>query len=118
MDLSKNNLVEISVEKFNFIKISGKEYFIYSRSKKEHFLVNARCPHRGGPINLGCLVNVNEKQMIQCPWHKNTFNLEKLIARDYIVKVVSNKKIQIKLKESDDINNVFLMKKRIILNES
>lgn len=55
----------------------GKEYFILSY-RGGLYLVANKCPHRGGPLKWGKLVNEDE---IVCPHHAGRFSLGDLIAQ-------------------------------------
>jgi len=59
-------VVHLNPNAHNFI--SGQNnYFIYQTSEGKKLLLNAACPHRGGPLYLGNR-NCSSEKLI-CPWH-------------------------------------------------
>lgn len=114
--MNDNNHLKIDLNRYNFIKIDSREYFILIMPEEVPILVKAQCPHRGGPLNLGALKKICGKFAIECPWHQNTFQLNKLIAKEYDIKKISNNQIILKLSEHDKLDSIVLMKKNILLN--
>lgn len=43
---------------------------------KKIFCVDAKCPHKGGPLAAGDIEDIAGKHHVICPWHRWTFNLE------------------------------------------
>lgn len=56
------------------IRRNGQDYFLVSMDDELYLVLN-RCPHRGGPLKLGCL---NASGELVCPWHHNAFSVERL----------------------------------------
>jgi len=52
----------------NFIQVGDQAYFLHSTRDGAYVLIRARCPHRGGPLFLGDLLN-GPRESIRCPWH-------------------------------------------------
>lgn len=59
----------------NFLIHGDKRFFLISFGSRT-FLVGDHCPHRGGPLHLGCLDH--EKSAIICPWHNSTVSIQRL----------------------------------------
>lgn len=43
-------------------------YFVYEPPGEASFVVSSRCPHRGGPLNLGHHDEASGRLI--CPWHR------------------------------------------------
>ncbi len=60
-------VVEFDSEEHNYLIVQEVPYFLLRISPHECLVTRAKCPHRGGPLNLGkwdCLTN-----SLTCPWH-------------------------------------------------
>lgn len=54
----------------------GGQPFVYARTASGSFVMRARCPHRGGPLNLataGC-----DAGRLVCPWHGREASVPRL----------------------------------------
>lgn len=65
--------VEMDWSEHNTFVAGGQRYFGLEIAGTVH-LISARCPHRGGPLHLGRIVDGR----VRCPWHGTTFRLDRL----------------------------------------
>ncbi|WP_158581380.1 Rieske 2Fe-2S domain-containing protein [Actinomadura spongiicola] len=68
--------VELEWPRHNSVHIGDQTYFCLEREGRVH-LIDSICPHRGGPLHLGTV----ESGRLRCPWHGNTFRVDRLCAR-------------------------------------
>lgn len=54
----------------NCVTVAGKPY-IYAHTRRGSFVITARCPHRGGPLNLAAFEDGSPPRLI-CPWHERS----------------------------------------------
>jgi nitrite reductase/ring-hydroxylating ferredoxin subunit len=66
-EISPDSLTEGSAK---IIRINGRE-IAFIKSNHQIFAVGNECPHLGGPIGEGCVVDGK----VTCPWHDWTFDL-------------------------------------------
>lgn len=59
------------------IEVGARRFVLVTPEPGVSFLVNAVCPHRGGPLQLGEL-DV-EASAIRCPWHGRRVSLRALV---------------------------------------
>lgn len=71
-----------------YFLLDGERFFFVNLNAKTYAIPD-KCPHRGGPLSLGELCEVN--QTIQCPWHDNVVKLSVLIKHAIPAIRVSNK---------------------------
>ena len=69
-------LVKFDPRRVNFLEVGTQRLFLLSADGGATFLVNAVCPHRGGPLHLGRL-DVSAG-VIHCPWHCRRISLRRL----------------------------------------
>lgn len=62
----------------NCVTVAGVPY-MYVRTEHGSFVLPVRCPHRGGPLNLGTL-RPGETRLV-CPWHERPTSITKAIRR-------------------------------------
>jgi hypothetical protein len=68
-------IIRFNPTKSNFLVDGDKRFFLMSH-KGLTFLVKDNCPHRGGPLHLGCLNN--QQGSIICPWHNSSVSIQSL----------------------------------------
>ncbi len=76
IETTLDSLLEGKAVKF---ELDGKEIAVFKSGEKV-FAVDAKCPHRGGPLD-DC--EVEESLRITCPWHGWDFSLETGKSDDY-----------------------------------
>jgi hypothetical protein len=59
----------------NCAEAAGVAY-VYARTAQGGFVLPARCPHRGGPLNLAELTPEGDR--LVCPWHSGKSSLARL----------------------------------------
>jgi nitrite reductase (NADH) small subunit len=74
--MSRLRRVELDWPGDNTVLAGDEDYFTLQRGETVHVLAS-RCPHRGGPLRLG----VVSDGRLRCPWHGNTFRVDRLCAR-------------------------------------
>ncbi|MFK7866633.1 MAG: Rieske 2Fe-2S domain-containing protein [Alphaproteobacteria bacterium] len=58
------------------LRVVGKSrYFLYPDPQRP-MVLNAKCPHRGGPLHLGTFDCANHS--ITCPWHRIKYKQKQL----------------------------------------
>ena len=62
---------EIPEGKAKLIEIEGSMIAVF-HTQSGWFAVDERCPHRGGPLSEGCVI----QSKVQCPWHGSEFDLK------------------------------------------
>lgn len=70
-------VVTLAPEERALVEIDARRYVLVTPEPGVSFLVNAVCPHRGGPLHLGALDG--EGGGIQCPWHGRKVSLRALV---------------------------------------
>lgn len=91
-------------------------YFIFKYTDEKYYLIHSNCPHRGGPLHLGCLSNENQMTYLSCPWHKNKFKLEHLLKKAFFLKKINQFEVVLTLaRDKYEMNEIFLTKKIINL---
>ncbi|MEU4550465.1 MULTISPECIES: Rieske 2Fe-2S domain-containing protein [Micromonospora] len=68
--------VELQWPAQNMVVADAEQYFAIERAGAVH-LISSRCPHRGGPLHLGEVVD----DRVRCPWHGNSFRLDRMCDR-------------------------------------
>jgi nitrite reductase (NADH) small subunit len=68
--------VELLWPEHNTVILGEDQYFALLRDGAVH-LITSRCPHRGGPLQLGEV----QDGRLRCPWHGSTFRVDRLCAR-------------------------------------
>jgi nitrite reductase/ring-hydroxylating ferredoxin subunit len=58
-------------ENVNALRVDDKRYLVFRIGTAAPFLINAICPHRGGPLDHGKYDPQSEA--ITCPWHGSAF---------------------------------------------
>jgi nitrite reductase (NADH) small subunit len=58
------------------VEIEARRFVLLTPEPGVSFLVNAICPHRGGPLHLGRLDL--EAGAVHCPWHERRVSLRHL----------------------------------------
>ena len=54
----------------------AEEDIIVIRDRKDRFYaMDARCPHEGGPLDLGDIEELADRLVIICPWHLFDFDV-------------------------------------------
>jgi nitrite reductase (NADH) small subunit len=59
----------------NCAEVAGAAY-VYARTAQGGFVLSARCPHRGGPLNLAEPTPGGDR--LVCPWHSGKSSLARL----------------------------------------
>lgn len=71
------NAIIFNTDECNYFCIANNEYFLLSNVKEKSLhLYNAKCSHRGGPLQLGCLIKKNQHYYVRCPWHQGQTKLK------------------------------------------
>ena len=65
--------IEMDWLRHNTVVVGDEQYFGLEQNGTVH-LVSNRCPHRGGPLQLGTIGDGR----LRCPWHGNTFRVDRL----------------------------------------
>ncbi|GIG55768.1 hypothetical protein Lfu02_01400 [Longispora fulva] len=60
----------------NCVEVGGQLY-VFARTRLGSFMLPARCPHRGGPLNLGHIDP--DRDRLICPWHEGPISMRRLI---------------------------------------
>lgn len=68
--------VELTWPRHTAVVVGEDVYFGIERDDAVH-LVASRCPHRGGPLHLGDVVDGT----LRCPWHGSSFRVDRLCGR-------------------------------------
>ncbi|NER36953.1 MAG: Rieske (2Fe-2S) protein [Oscillatoria sp. SIO1A7] len=81
IDLGANvKIVNFAPNTHNFLINNEEEkYFLLHTEDGQTLLLNARCSHRGGPLNLGKFTC--DGKGIVCPWHGEVCSKKKLYAQ-------------------------------------
>ena len=58
------------------VELDGRRFVLLTPEPGVSYLVNAVCPHRGGPLHLGQLEG--GAAMVRCPWHGRRIALRHL----------------------------------------
>jgi hypothetical protein len=74
--MSATARVELTWPEQNMVMVGDDQYFAVVRDGVVH-LIASRCPHRGGPLHLGDM----EAGRLRCPWHGNSFRVQRLCVR-------------------------------------
>lgn len=61
---------ELGVDQMKLIHVEGRR-IVLARLASGHVAFDDRCPHRGGSLAAGALVN----GIVQCPWHGSQFDV-------------------------------------------
>lgn len=72
--MTKLQIVEGSIyvqrdSSFRLLRIGDEKYFRFTDSSDRSWMIREKCPHRGGPLRLGCLQIGSQGYEIKCPWH-------------------------------------------------
>jgi Rieske 2Fe-2S protein len=59
----------------NCVEVAGMPY-VYARTAQGGFVMAARCPHRGGPLNLAGVTAEGDR--LVCPWHERRTSVNRL----------------------------------------
>ncbi|MFC0861736.1 Rieske 2Fe-2S domain-containing protein [Sphaerimonospora cavernae] len=70
-------VVTFAVEGRDNCVVLGDASYVYARTKLGSFVLSARCPHRGGPLNLAEF-EPGRSRLI-CPWHERATSVTKAI---------------------------------------
>lgn len=61
---------EVKEGKVYFREINGR-IVVYGKFRGNYFAFDSRCPHKGGPLQQGKLIDGK----VKCPWHGYTFDV-------------------------------------------
>ena len=70
-------VVRFDMRDFNFLLVGHNGYFLLQDALSRTFLVSNECPHRGGPLHLGCMSD--DGAAVICPWHGTRVTLVSLL---------------------------------------
>lgn len=101
--------VTFDINEFNFMSVGDDEFFLY-QIEDDFFMVPAQCPHRGGPLHLGC--KVKDGYSITCPWHENTVK-ERFLMRSALEVKIKGSEVSVHIKNYND-EPILLQKKTIL----
>jgi len=68
--------ISFEESKGDFLICGDKRYFVFRDDDSGAFVIPAKCPHRGGPLNLGKFDEC--KGRLYCPWHGYFWSVRKL----------------------------------------
>lgn len=72
--------IEFEWPRHNVLRVGRTVYFGLERAGAVH-VIGSTCAHRGGPLHLGRIENGGQVERLRCPWHGNTFRIDRLCAR-------------------------------------
>jgi nitrite reductase (NADH) small subunit len=61
-------VLRFSEDNANYVEWGDHAFFVYRAPGGRYQLLQAQCPHRGGPLFLGEPVS-GGRESIRCPWH-------------------------------------------------
>ena len=111
----KPQKIIIDLDQHNYLSIQDQSYFIFEIEPHLYVLLQAICPHRGGPLHLGTCVQKNDRDFIRCPWHDNQFSIERLIEHKFSLTLVSERYLALSVDANIDLSEITLSKKPILL---
>ncbi|MBK9949311.1 MAG: Rieske 2Fe-2S domain-containing protein [Nitrospira sp.] len=65
-------IIHLSLNSFNSLAVGDTRYFLLQNGAKL-VVAPSKCPHRGGPLNLGRRRACTAK--LVCPWHDHAYPL-------------------------------------------
>ncbi len=80
--------VELDLTMHNCISTLEGDYFVLRASNGDIGVIDARCPHRGGPLQLGERNWATGR--IICPWHGTQISEERLLQRSLPITRIGN----------------------------
>jgi nitrite reductase/ring-hydroxylating ferredoxin subunit/uncharacterized membrane protein len=60
---------ELEVDQMKLLRVNGRR-LVLARTKEGYTVFDDRCPHRGGSLAGGAMIN----GIVQCPWHGSQFD--------------------------------------------
>lgn len=106
-------VVRFNREEANFLVVAGEPFFLLNDGRRPPLVCADRCPHRGGPLHLGCLDR--RTGALTCPWHETTFTRLAMERRSVPTVVVGSEVTAVFDARADAA--VITIKRRIIPNE-
>jgi nitrite reductase/ring-hydroxylating ferredoxin subunit len=61
-------IIRFQAAEANLIELPSRSFFLHRNRAGAFVLIRARCPHRGGPLFLGRILD-DPVESIRCPWH-------------------------------------------------
>jgi hypothetical protein len=61
-------IIHFQAHEANLIELASRSFFLHRTRDGAYVLIRARCPHRGGPLFLGRVID-EPVESIRCPWH-------------------------------------------------
>lgn len=105
--------IKFNSDAHNFFLVgkNNDPYFLLEASN-ETMITTDRCPHRGGPLHLGCWSG----KAVECPWHKTSITIN--FFRKHTLPFVRRKTTITAIIEQQPENTpVTFLRKRIKANE-
>ncbi len=105
--------IKLNTDAHNFFLVGENRspYFLL-KANQETYITTDRCPHRGGPLHLGCWTG----KSLKCPWHETIMSLNFL--KKHALPFVRRKTVITAIMEDQpEDTKVELLKKRIKANE-
>jgi nitrite reductase (NADH) small subunit len=107
-------VVHFDPREANFLLVNGEPFFVLDDGHRPLLVCSDRCPHRGGPLHLGC---VDQRTgALTCPWHETTFTRRAIERRSVPTVAVGSRVSAVFNAEAHA--EVVTLKRRIIPNEA
>ncbi len=68
-------IFHLTLDSFNSLAVGQTRYFLLQNGAKL-VIAPSKCPHRGGPLNLGRRTECAAK--LVCPWHDNAYSIQSI----------------------------------------
>jgi len=73
-------IIRFQADEANLIELASRSFFLHRSRDGSYVLIRARCPHRGGPLFLGRVLD-EPVESIRCPWHDSVVPVEAMQKR-------------------------------------
>lgn len=70
-------ILRFDKSKANLVELGDQAYMVHRNNAGKYLLIRATCPHRGGPLFLGEILN-EPTESIRCPWHESVASIQTL----------------------------------------
>jgi nitrite reductase/ring-hydroxylating ferredoxin subunit len=97
----------------NLIELGDRSFFLHRDRAGAYVLIRAHCPHRGGPLFLGTVLD-GPAESIRCPWHDSVVSV-KAMQRKAPPMVVNGSECRVIV--GDDAGEGYVRCVRTLLNE-